>query len=503
MNCAFTQGRYKHADGAVYEGEYIQGQRVKVSCGMRMLCNRASISYHRVAVQGRYASADGASEYVGSWLDGMRHGTGVQHSSGLFKYSGSWQHDCRHGHGTCVYSDGAMYDGDWKEDAQHGRGVYTGSNGDKYDGEWADNLMHGHGTLRYANGDVYVGAFKAGKCHGKGVLKGADGSAYDGDWEDDCRHGIGSARLADGSMYQGQWSRNVRHGTGACVFADGRKFRGAWDSGVWVQSTADPLHSRLRGPGLARAVAGTPASFSIIARDEDRNPRLTGGDTWRLWLAPGRQRDEDAAQARDELCLLSPGSADCIHGTITDNEDGTYTATYMCTVAGAYTLYVTTAEGEPVDDCPYPVRVLPAEPCPKLSVIQGDGRRAATAGRQQSFIVAGHDVHGNACGGHIEQLMPIEVTITAASGASVTPHVEDSGKGAYVITYTAAQAGLYRLEVTSCGRPVGSSPLSINVAPGDDAAPGTPEPQPAGQSVVPDLSRRWADIAEQVRSPHV
>jgi len=452
-------------------------------------------------LQGRYASADGKLEYVGAWLDGMRHGKGIQHSSGLFKYSGQWLRDVRQGHGTCVYHDGTTYEGDWKDDEQHGRGVYTSSNGDTYDGEWADNLMHGQGTMRYANGDVYIGTWLAGKRHGQGVLKGADGSGYDGEWEEDCRHGVGAARLADGCAYQGEWSRNVRHGTGVCVFADGRKFRGAWDSGVWVQSTADPLLSKLRGTGLARAIAGCAASFSIIARDEERNTRLTGGDTWRLWLAPGRVRDGDADQDRDDVRLMRPAGADCVHGTVTDNSNGTYTATYVCTVAGAYTLYVTTGEGEPVGDCPYPVRVLAAEPCRRKSLIEGDGRRMATAGEPQSFIVAGRDVYGNACGGQLLDVMPVEVTITAASGASVTPHVEDSGKGAYVVTYTAPWAGLYRLEVTSGGKPVGDSPLSISVAPGgDDETSDTPEQltTPQGdQPVVPDLVRRWADIAAQ------
>ena len=308
-------------------------------------------------------------------------------------------------------------------------------------------------------------------------------------------------------QHQGEWSGNLRHGHGVCVFPDGRKFRGAWDAGVWVQSTADPLLSKVRGPGLARSVAGCSSSFSIIARDEDRNPRLTGGDTWRVWLVPGRVEEVSGAGATAGEVLSPPGDPACIHGEVADHGDGTYSATYKGTVAGMYTLYITTGEGEPVDDCPYPVRILPSRPHPRRSSIQGAGRTAAVAGQEQQLVVEGRDEYGNACAGRLAADMPITVTITAASGLAVVPQVEDTGKGAYVVTYTPPAAGLYRLEILSGNVPIGDSPTSIHVAPSphDD-----PEPQPqqpasapgvAPGAAVPDLARKWAHIAEQVRTP--
>jgi hypothetical protein len=63
--------------------------------------------------------------------------------------------------------------------------------------------------------------------------------------------------------YQGSWKAGKRHGHGLMLFADGVAFRGQWEDDVWLQSAAEPALCRLRGPGLARAVAGQRAEFNI------------------------------------------------------------------------------------------------------------------------------------------------------------------------------------------------------------------------------------------------
>jgi hypothetical protein len=142
---------------------------------------------------------------------------------------------------------------------------------------------------------------------------------------------------------------------GLCEFAkDGRRFRGAWEHDLWVQSSADPMYSKLRGPGLARAIAGVPAKASLKAFDEDRNQRLCGGDTFRAWL----QKPPKAAQAdADAAAAAATHEQERMYGVVTDNGDGTYEVSYSATKAGMYELHVTTADGEHVSDSPYPVRV--------------------------------------------------------------------------------------------------------------------------------------------------
>lgn len=63
----------------------------------------------------------------------------------------------------------------------------------------------------------------------------------------------------------------MRHGYGVCTYADGSKYRGEWEENCWLQSTADPVFSRVFGPGLSRGIAGEATMFTIEARDELKN----------------------------------------------------------------------------------------------------------------------------------------------------------------------------------------------------------------------------------------
>ena len=61
----------------------------------------------------------------------------------------------------------------------------------------------------------------------------------------------------------GEWSNDKRHGKGVAVFADNTTFQGQWQDDGWIQSAAEPSLCRVKGKGLARAVAGVRANFSI------------------------------------------------------------------------------------------------------------------------------------------------------------------------------------------------------------------------------------------------
>jgi hypothetical protein len=63
------KARLTFADGAFFEGEFANNARVK----------------------GKYATADGATEYVGRWKHDLRDGYGTFHQSGHYKYMGEWQ----------------------------------------------------------------------------------------------------------------------------------------------------------------------------------------------------------------------------------------------------------------------------------------------------------------------------------------------------------------------------------------------------------------------------
>ncbi len=84
-------------------------------------------------------------------------------------------------------------------------------------------------------------------------------------------------------------------------------------------------------------------------------------------------------------------------------------------------------------------QVLPGAPAARASVVEGAGRRSAHVGAPATFTVAARDAHGNACGGALADALPLEVLITSAGG-SVAAQVTDTGRGLYVVTFTAQQA---------------------------------------------------------------
>ncbi|KAL3942706.1 MAG: hypothetical protein SGBAC_003151 [Bacillariaceae sp.] len=93
------EGIMQFADGRIFEGEYIRGQMIL----------------------GKMTYKD-RSTYMGSWIDGMRHGKG-----------------------KCVFMDGSEYEGKFREGNYHGQGKFTWNDGGWYVGEWCDGEMHGRG----------------------------------------------------------------------------------------------------------------------------------------------------------------------------------------------------------------------------------------------------------------------------------------------------------------------------------------------------------------------
>lgn len=169
--------------------------------------------------------------------------------------------------GTCRFASGDRYTGAWAAGVRAGQGRCAFGGGDKYAGAWADDAPNGVGTMVFANGDrcapggVGTQALRCSAaagllaqcclCTRRPVLHAAPGSP--------------SLFIATPKTprYHGEWQSGKRHGLGLMAFADGTTFRGRWQSGAWLQSAADPARCRLRGRGLARAVAGADAEFVI------------------------------------------------------------------------------------------------------------------------------------------------------------------------------------------------------------------------------------------------
>lgn len=102
-------------------------------------------------------------EYVGEWLDGMRHGFGTCIEGEDFQYAGQWYKNKMQGKGTMKWLCGVIYEGDWR-----------------------DSKMTGEGKMTYQNGDVYEGSWVGGKRDGPGRYLFKDETPkLDGVWEED------------------------------------------------------------------------------------------------------------------------------------------------------------------------------------------------------------------------------------------------------------------------------------------------------------------------------
>ena len=77
--------------------------------------------------------------YEGEWLNGQRDGQGSQLWCDGSRYEGTWVQGRASGKGKLYHADGDVYEGEWINDKANGHGSYTHSNGAKYIGEWLDD----------------------------------------------------------------------------------------------------------------------------------------------------------------------------------------------------------------------------------------------------------------------------------------------------------------------------------------------------------------------------
>ncbi|KAK9833748.1 hypothetical protein WJX74_004831 [Apatococcus lobatus] len=450
------RGRHVLADKSVFEGEWRAGERVR----------------------GKLTSADGAHEYSGQWRGYQRDGHGTQHIANVLSYIGSWVNDNEEGEGKCQYADGSTYEGQWKAGSRDGKGKLKRRDGFIYDGHWRDGSPEGEG-------DQYIGQWLKGKRHGKGRCIYASGDKYEGQWEQDKRSGKGNCVFANQDHYKGDWKNDKRHGRGLCKFAaDGVKFRGEWEEDGWVQTAAEPALCRAAGRGLHQSVAGQTATFQIEARDEEDNRRLAGGD---------------------EFVVELDGPSH-VHGSTTDNQNGTYEATYCVHAAGQYSLKLFTdqpavhaGDQELAAGSPFSVQVAASAPALQKTTLERLSRTPFHLGEELSFQLQVQDAHGNRCldaQPSVLQGMEIVLECRADKHHLSMSRMED---GAASYTCRLMQPGFHRLQVMVNGKPLLGSPWSIQVQEADVIAEaGVKADVPSAtrpQDPFEDRSKLWETMA--------
>ena len=203
--------------------------------------------------------------------------------------------------------------------------------------------------------------------------------------------------------------------------------------------------SSAHGSGLRSSVAGSPASFGIIARDEFGNERAVCGDDFQVTLS-GPEKPESGAH---------------VHGLVSENGNGTYTVEYAVTTAGLYYIAVT-LQGRHISGSPFAMQTFPSAARSSHSLAFGSGLSRATAGKLTEFHILAKDTYGNAehasAGGNFSVVLHGAETLKAK--------VTDSLTGVYVASYTPRKAGTYQVSVAYDQLPIFGSPYNVVVAPG-------------------------------------
>ena len=337
-DCVNGRGKFKYPSGAVYQGEFVDGE------------------IHGV---GKLVYSDGR-EYVGEWVHRYQEGKGKMTMADGRVFKGYWKQgefygedlsgepiaiseeaeieqqtpevqtgcivgDCQNGEGTMLFADGSKYEGNFGNGKINGYGTYFYANGSKYIGEWKEGYYNGEGTKYYGPEDVRVGLWQNGEYLGtkedqskKGCISGncengegtyvyADGSKYIGHFENGAASGEGICYYSTGNKYTGGWKKNTFHGNGTMYFANGEVVGGLWDSGNYL-GAAPPSAKELEALASKTNVAFDPTMkvYAVIVGVAKYNhmPVLnyTDDDAYRMYahlMSP-----QGGALSKNQLAIL-------------------------------------------------------------------------------------------------------------------------------------------------------------------------------------------------------
>ncbi|MGB0805116.1 MAG: hypothetical protein ACPGRC_00410 [Salibacteraceae bacterium] len=111
-------------------------------------------------------------------------------------YTGEFKNELAHGFGKIVYADSTWYEGTFKENMPWGFGTFFFSDTLRYVGEIKNNEFVGYGTMYFTStnknhNQVELGQFKADQLNGFAFVKNHTNAFYFGFYEDGLRQGFG------------------------------------------------------------------------------------------------------------------------------------------------------------------------------------------------------------------------------------------------------------------------------------------------------------------------
>jgi len=252
------------ATGAVYKGDWLEGTRHGFGVqdwpdGARY---EGEWSFNKADGLGRFTHGSG-EQYVGMWKANCAHGKGILHSptggvnGGNTSYMGEWADDLHEGYGIHRSSEEGggpftQYQGSYSGGLKDGHGIYFWGDGASYRGTWSKNTLSGAGTYVDNAGCWFRGRWNNSMMHGYGVYTWSDGRVFLGQYIRDKKHGFGTFTLSDGRSYEGFWRMGKQHGCGAFTQVNGDVSMSWWHEGERVSSRKSPMETdEIAEPGEA------------------------------------------------------------------------------------------------------------------------------------------------------------------------------------------------------------------------------------------------------------
>lgn len=158
--------------------------------------------------------------------------------------------------------------------------------------------------------------------------------------------------------------------------------------------------------------------------------------------------------------------------SVSDNADGTYTATLSSAASGTATVTGTVNGAAIADNAVVGVDIGAASAAQSAATVP-----TGTAGSQTSITVQARDAFGN------NRTSTSGAVLASVTGANtVSAGVADNADGTYTVTYTPASTGADAIAITLGGSPIGGSPYTSVVVAGAPAAAQSTATVPAGSS---------------------
>jgi len=175
-DCENGYGKYNCECGYVYEGDFVNGEKVKGTLTKSNLVYTGEFENDVANGSGVIKYIDG-SWYEGTFVDNLPDGYGTYYFAKGQKFIGQLKQGVFEGYGVQVFSrkDGSIIEtqiGSFKKDQLDGMGVSVSGNGDIYFGEFLNGKYWGFGLFVFAN-DKYpeAGEFRKMKLKKNVVLR--------------------------------------------------------------------------------------------------------------------------------------------------------------------------------------------------------------------------------------------------------------------------------------------------------------------------------------------